>query len=150
MLPIGVRLWYADASSVSVGVDALDGSWASVPSTGLEALAIYFQETYGIWKSDGYDESGRPMNPRLVTENYRLFLCSGIAGSLNLATGAFTKRASEADAYWFDLRGQKEIGAGLATDVPPGLPPGGMKIGTLLTDKAFRAIYDVAVEDRVW
>lgn len=150
MTPVGIRLWYADGSSTSIDREILTNAWSEAPATGVEAMAIYFKETYLIWKDDGYDAAGRPVNQRLVTENYRLFLCSGIAGSINLVTGSFTKRASEADMYWFDSRGQKEVGAGLATDVPGGLPPGGLKTGMLLADEQFRAIYNVAVEDRVW
>lgn len=147
MTPIGIKLWYADGTKLSIAVADLAAQWPSVRATGVQALAVFFAETYQIWLQDGGDAQGQPINQRLVTQNYRAFFCSGVVGTVALATGAGSKREGQADYYWFDPA-RHEVGGGLVGDVPADLPAGVVKTGSLLSDERFRAIYTVAVEDR--
>lgn len=147
MKPIGVKIWYADGSVVKLAVDDLATQWPFARGTGVQALAVFFAETYQIWLQDDGDAQGQPINQRLVTQNYRVFFCSGVVGTVALATGTCSKREGQADYYWFDPA-RHEVGAGLVGDVPVDLPAGMVKTGSLLSDERFRAIYTVAVEDR--
>lgn len=149
MTPIGIKLWYADGTKLSIALADLAAQWPAVRATGVQTVAVFFVETYDIWLQDGSDEHGQPINQRRVTQTYRVLLGPIMVGSIDLVTGTFHKREREADYYWFDAA-QRNLGAGLAGDVPVGLPVGAVKTGSLLADAAFRAVFDAAAEDRVW
>ena len=147
MIVAGVKIWYADRTVARIRRGDLLTQWPLAPSDGVQCVAIFFRDTYQRWISDGVTEAGRPINQRLVTENYSLKLFNDRAGVLDLETGTFALRRSPVDVYWLDLVLQR-IGAGLATDAPAGLPVGAIKLGSLISDGAFRDLATEFTRDR--
>lgn len=128
MTPIGFKIWYADGSTFT----SRQGRWTAAPMADVAVVTIYFQETYDQWIQDGWTESGRPVNQRLVTKNY----CE------QLHTGDF---------YWLTMSGNTIAtwGNGQAGDVPVGLPANALKTGTLMPDATWWPLYNGAKEERV-
>jgi hypothetical protein len=148
MTPVGVKLWYADASVRRFTLPELVTLWPTAPSSGVQAMAVYFSETYQRWIQDGYNHKGKPVNHRCATENYRVILFNNRVGVVDLTTGELTRGPiASADTYWFDRAGSN---VGCGPIAPMGLQIGAIKVGTLIADDLFRAIVGPAVNDRVF
>lgn len=121
------RIYYADGS-MAEGSDL--PSWSSAPSAGVQVVQILFLETYAIWKQDGYDGTGRPINQRLETENY----CE-LLHSLD---------------YYFFVDGENRGGVSAEALIPEllALPAGAVKTGSLASETDFYAAYDRAEKNR--
>lgn len=125
---VAVRLWYSDdkgtvtirdlgPSDLADASTALT-SWVQLPDTGIQAVTIYWNETYLIWKGDGQ-----------VREHYvSLFSgCDYYFGSLDGRFGAGTA---------------EDVPEGLPT------VPGLVKRGSYMPDDAFFALYQGIKENR--
>ena len=124
----GFQVWYADGTSQRGQTDA---DWQAVPSTGVQAVSIFMDETYLIWVQDGYDESGQPVNQRRVRQRYRDFL-------------------QEAEFYYLSVAEGLWGGATRARDVPRAVPDGAIKTGALLPEATWRPLVHAAYETRTW
>ena len=129
MTYLGFRIWYADGSARR-GLS--DADWLAAPSTGVQAVAIYMQETYPIWLQDSYDEHGRPVNQRRVRERYRDF-------------------SQGVDYYWLSVARGLWGASNLTSDIPLRVPAEATKTGSLiLDDVAFRTLAHSAYETKTW
>lgn len=123
LTPIGWRIWFGDGSVR----DSRQATWEGVPSNDVQMVTVYFAETYQRSVQDGWTEDGRPINQRMVTENY----CEQLHGQ---------------DYYWLDPSTQA-IRAGSAADAPSSLPPGAQKRGRSMPEAAWWSLYNRAKEN---
>lgn len=93
--------------------------WAKAPGIDVQFVTIFYKETYDIWVRDGYDESGKPINQRLETENY-------------------CEQFYAADYYWYG-------GAGTIVEIPTGAV---VKRGKFMPDAEWKELFAKAYEDR--
>jgi hypothetical protein len=126
--PIGVRLWYADGTVVEHRVDLdLAAAWAAWPATGVQVMMVYYAETYRVWTCDRWDERGRAVNGRYVTEHR----CD------NPYQGA--------DAYWYEPVGGT-FGMGATNEAPLGAL---LKRGSTIPDAEWYPLVNAAQDSRV-
>lgn len=122
------RIHYADGS-VASGSDL--AGWILAKADEIQVVTIFFEETYEIYKQDGYDSAGLPINPRLETENY----CQILAGQ---------------DYYYF--AGAERYGGVAAADLTPELLApliGSVKTGSTVREALFYAAYEAADRKRI-
>lgn len=124
----GFQLWYADGTTRRGQTDA---DWLTAPSTGVQALAVFMDETYPIWLQDHYDESGRPVNQRRARERYRDFI-------------------QQAEYYYLSVALNLWGGATRSRDVPAEVPAGALKRGSLMTDAEWQPLVQRAYATRTW
>jgi hypothetical protein len=133
MTPLGVKLWYGDRI-VRIERHELEARWPESPSSGVQAVAVFYAETYQRWQGDHY-----------VTENYRVIVFGARPGRIDLRTGEHTREEGSADVYWV-IDGV--IGATL---LPPSeAPPGAVKLGLTLTDSHYKRLITDAINDRIF
>jgi hypothetical protein len=122
--PVGWRVWYGDGRILT----SQQMLWEALPSTDVQFVTQYFAETYEIFKTDGYDGAGQPINPRTVTENR-------------------CEQHYAQEYYWLDQNtGFIVSGAALPAGVLSTLG----KRGRSIAEAAFRSIYNQASENRRW
>jgi hypothetical protein len=131
--PIAVKVWYGDGTTQTITtaqlatVQSAIAAWQALPTTGVQFVTVYYDETYPKWNQDRWDEQGRPVNQRYGTENV-------------------VDQFHSVDFYWVDAQGR--VGAGLRADLPVGLPNASQKRASALADTAWQALYNAAKEDR--
>ena len=126
--PVGLRVWYGDGTVLSErgGLDALAAAWEAWPGADVQYVAVFYDETYRIWRQDGYDEGGRPINRRQETEHY-------------------VDAYSGHDYYWYDPVGRVFGSADRVADVPESAA---VKRGSLIEPAAWRVLASRAAADR--
>jgi hypothetical protein len=132
---VGFKIWFSDGTVWT----QKSGIWTLAPGTGIQFVTVYLAATYQIWNGTAF-----------VTENYCAQFTSSRTGTIS-PTGVYQEFTSKScDFYWFNPL-DASFGAGTLADIPANLTSGSVtvKTGTLLSDAAFVALYNSAVNDRV-
>ena len=126
--PVGLKVWYGDGTvrTQRGDRDALAAAWEAWPGTGVQYVALYYDETYTVWQQDGWTESGAPVNRRQETEHY-------------------ADTYSGHDYYYCDPSSREFGAADRVKDVPEGAI---VKRGSLIDAAAWRALAGRAADDR--
>jgi hypothetical protein len=133
--PFALKVWYGDGTTRQTRVSpgdyaALRAAWEAWPGTGVQYVQLFYDATYQIWKQDGYDEQGRPVNQRQETEHY-------VDGWHSL------------EFYYYDTRANAPAprfgAANLSRDVPNQAVT---KRAAAMADDAWRTLYERAKEER--
>ncbi len=146
--PIGLKIYYS-WGLVVIPVNDLLLKWPSAPSKDVQFIAVFFDSQYQIFKLDGYDNVGQPINQRIETENYIHVFGGMRGGTLDLNSGLLTpKQIPSADYFWIDAR--MIFGCGGLVDVPNGLDAGFVKAGSLIADSDYALLAKAVFNDRKW